>query len=180
MLEVGKIRTAGTSCSKVCNYETVCYIWVGRRKYLMNLPHYSYFTNDFRAYEFISEGPKGKIKKVVTFSRIQDEPLIYNITLVDVDPVSGLTSDLTISDNGDREIILATVAHTVIDFSAHYGNHFVFAKGSTTVRTRLYQIAIAALLEEIGEDFDMYGVIEDIAYPFQKNVNYEAFLVKKK
>jgi uncharacterized protein DUF6934 len=41
-------------------------------------------------------------------------------------------------------------------------------------------MAIAGLIEEISIDFDVYAVIEDIAYPFQKNVNYEAFLVKRK
>ena len=146
----------------------------------MNLPHYNYLTSDFRAYEFYSEGPKGLIKKIVTFTRVQDAPPIYNLTLVDVKPVSGLTSDLTVSDNGDRDIILATVAYTVKDFCAHYGNHYIYAKGSTSVRTRLYQIGIAGLFEEISTDFEVYGVIDDIAYPFQKNVNYEAFLVKRK
>ena len=146
----------------------------------MNLPHYNYLTSDFQAYEFYSEGPKGQLKKIVTFSLIQDEPTIYNLTLVDVNPISGLTSDLTVSDNGDRDIILATVAYAVKDFSAHYGSHFIYVKGSTPVRTRLYQMGIAGLLEEISMDFDVYGVIEDTAHPFQKNVNYEAFLVKKK
>jgi hypothetical protein len=47
-----------------------------------------------------------QIKKIVTFSRIQDDPPIYNLTLVDINPISGLTSDLTVSDNGDRDIIL--------------------------------------------------------------------------
>ncbi len=87
----------------------------------MNLPHYKYLTNDFKSYEFYSDGPKGQIKKIITFSRIQDEPTIYNLTLVDVNAISGLTSDLTVSDNGDRDIILATVAYTVKDFSSHYG-----------------------------------------------------------
>ena len=146
----------------------------------MNLPHYNYLTSDFQAYEFYSEGPKGQIKKVVTFSRIRDAPPTYNLTLVDVNSITGLTSDLVVSDNGDRDVILATVAYTVKDFSAHYGNHFVYAEGSTPVRTRLYQMGIAGLLEEISVDFDVYGVIEHIASPFQKNVNYDAFLVKRK
>jgi hypothetical protein len=127
---------------------------LGRPKYYrMNLPHYNYLTSDFQAYQFYSEGPNGRIKKVVTFSRIQDEPPIYNLTLVDIDPVGGLASDLTVSDNGDRDIILATVAYTVKDFSAHYGNHFIYTKGSTPVRTRLYQMSIAGLFDEIKQRF---------------------------
>ena len=146
----------------------------------MNLPHYNYLTSDFQSYEFYSEGRRGKLKKVVTFSRIRNDPPTYNLALVDVDPITGLTRDLTVSDNGDGEIILATVAYAVKDFSAHYGSHFIYARGSTPVRTRLYQMGIAGLLEEVSIDFDVYGVIEDIAYPFQKNVNYDAFLVKRK
>lgn len=145
----------------------------------MNLPRYSYLTKDFQNYEFYSDGPNGRIKKMVTFGLIQDEPTIYNLSLVDVDPNGG-KSDLTISDNGDRDVVLATTAYTIIDFCIHYGNHFIYAKGSTPVRTRLYQIAINASIEEINMEFDVFGVIDDMAYTFQRNVNYEAFLVKKK
>jgi len=41
-------------------------------------------------------------------------------------------------------------------------------------------MGIARLLEEISIDFDIYGIIEDVAYEFKKNVNYDAFLVKRK
>jgi len=146
----------------------------------MNLPHYTYLTTDYQEYEFYSEGPKGSIKKLVTFAKIQEEPVIYNLAFGDADLITGQMNDSVTSNNEDRDIVLATVAHTVIDFCHHYGDHFIYAKGSTPVRTRLYQMGISGLLDEITLNFDIYGVIENAAYPFERNVNYEAFLVKRK
>ena len=146
----------------------------------MNLPHYNYLTNDFQDYEFYSEGPKGNIKKLVAFTKIQHEPLIYNLAFGDADPDTGLMNDQITSNNDDRDVVLATVANTINDFCDHYGNHFIYATGSTPVRTRLYQIGINGLLDEISTTFDVYGIIGDNVYPFEKNVNYNAFLIKRK
>ena len=76
--------------------------------------------------------------------------------------------------------MLSTVANTVIDFTNHYGDHDIYAKGSTPLRTRLYQIGISVLLEEISIYFYVYGLKDDNWHDFQKDVNYEAFLIKRK
>ena len=146
----------------------------------MNLPHYDYFTNDFKEYAFDSIGPNGKIRKIVRFQKLQDNPMIYNLAFGDLNPITGKVSDLTTSDNKDRDIVLATVANTVIDFSDHYGNHFIYAAGSTPARTRLYQIGLNRILDEIRTNFDIYGIVNEEIYPMQMNVNYEAFLIKRK
>jgi len=147
----------------------------------MNLDRYTCFTNnDFLDYEFFSEGPKGKVKKVVRFSKIEDDPIVYNMGFGDEDPDTGEINDLAITNNEDRDLVLATVANTIIDFGNHYGNHYIYAKGSTPSRTRLYQMGIASLLEEIRMDFDIYGLKNENWHDFKKDVNYEAFLVKKK
>jgi hypothetical protein len=146
----------------------------------MNLPHYNYLTNDFQEYEFYSEGPKGKIKKVVRFQKLQIEPEIYNLAFGDYDSETGVVNDSITTNNDDRDLVLATVANTINDFCDHYGNHFIYAIGSTPVRTRLYQMGVSSLIDEISTDFAVYGIIEDTAYPFQKNVNYDAFLAKRK
>jgi uncharacterized protein DUF6934 len=147
----------------------------------MNLDHYAYFTtNDFKDYEFYSIGPKGRIKKTVLFTRVVAESTFYNLAFGDIDPDTGLLDDTVITDNNDRDLVLATVANTINDFSEHYGNHFIYAEGSTPSRTRLYQISIAALWEEISLNFDVYGFKDSKWHKFQKNVNYEAFFVKRK
>lgn len=76
--------------------------------------------------------------------------------------------------------MLATVANTINDFSERHGNHFIYARGSTPSRTRLYQISISNLLNEIKPNFDVYGLKNGVIFPFHKNENYDAFLVRKK
>jgi hypothetical protein len=147
----------------------------------MNLEHYNYsVSNDFQRYSFYSEGPKGKIKKTVVYSKIQDAPVIYNLAFGDEDPVTRQINDKVITNNEDRDIVLATVANTIHAFIGRYGNHFIFAKGSTPSRTRLYQMSIARLMDEINMDFDVFGIIGDKISRFKTNVNYEAFLIKRK
>ena len=146
----------------------------------MNLPHYHYLTSDFQEYQFYSLGPKGKIKKIVRFQKLQDEPLVYNLAFGDQDIETGVVSDLIATNNDDRDIVLATVANTINDFCDHHGNHFIYATGSTPVRTRLYRMGINRIFDEISTNFDVYGVIGDATYKFEKTVNYEAFLIKRK
>ncbi|HEY9197312.1 MAG TPA: hypothetical protein VIM77_13640 [Mucilaginibacter sp.] len=148
----------------------------------MNLDRYPYLIkNDHLDYEFYSEGPNGRIKKAVRFTRINDEePIVYNLGFGDVSEETDAIDDNIVSNNNDRDIVLATVARTVVDFTNIYGNPYVFAMGSTAVRTRLYQIGISRLWDEINVDFEIYGFANDEWQPFQKNVNYDAFLVKRK
>ena len=147
----------------------------------MNLDHYSYFAaNDFKDYEFYSIGPKGRIKKVVLFTRVVAESTFYNLAFGDIDPATGLLDDTVVTDNNDRDLVLATVANTINDFCDRHGNYFIYAEGSTAARTRLYQISIAVLWEEIRLNFDIYGFKDGAWHKFQKNVNYEAFFVKRK
>jgi hypothetical protein len=146
----------------------------------MNLPHYNTTTTDFKEYEFFSDGPKGVIKKIVRFQKIQEVPTIYNLAFGDQDPETGDIIDSVTTNNDDRDVVLATVANTVIEFCKHYGNQFIIATGSTPARTRLYQMGINRLLDEISIDFDIYGIIEHESYRFEKNINYDAFLVKRK
>ena len=147
----------------------------------MNLPHYNYLISyDFTDYKFYSEGPKGKITKVVRYTKIEENPDLYNLAFGDEQQDSWEINDSIITNNNDRDLVLSTVANTVIDFTNYYGECNIVAKGSTTSRTRLYQIGISGLLEEISIYFYVYGLKDDIWHDFQKNVNYEAFLIKRK
>jgi len=147
----------------------------------MNLPHYNYLISyDFTDYKFYSEGPKGKITKVVRYTKIEENPDLYNLAFGDEQQDFWEINDSIITNNNDRDLVLSTVANTVIDFTNYYGECNIVAKGSTTSRTRLYQIGISGLLEEISIYFYVYGLKDDIWHDFQKNVNYEAFLIKRK
>jgi hypothetical protein len=130
-------------------------------------------------YEFYSKGPKGNIKKVVEYYRLQElEAEVFNLAFGDWDEDNLRINDLSISNNADRDKILATVAATVTDFMKDHPDAIVIATGSTLSRTRLYQMGIAKLWEEIGQNFEIHGYINDTWRPFQKGVNYNAFLLK--
>jgi hypothetical protein len=149
----------------------------------MNLNHYDYFnSNDFKDYDFYSEGPKGRIRKLVTFTKIPNvEPPLYNLAFGDQNPISGGIDDNTVTNNQDRDIVLATVANTIVEFCYYYGNHYIYAKGSTASRTRLYQMSIAGLWKEISEDFEVYGLKDEDWSEFKPNgINYDTFLFKCK
>ncbi|WP_435404586.1 DUF6934 family protein [Mucilaginibacter flavus] len=149
----------------------------------MNLKHYSYLnSNDYHNYEFYSDGPKGRIRKLVIFTRIsEEEPHVYNLAFGDAHPLSGQLDDSVVSNNEDRDTVLVTVAQTIVDFCNHHGNHYIYAEGSTASRTRLYQISISNLWQYISADFEVYGLKNDQWYNFRPNtINYEAFLVQRK
>jgi hypothetical protein len=148
----------------------------------MNLERYPYLAkNDFQDYEFYSDGPNGRIKKAVRFTKINDdEPVFYNLGFGDISEETDVIDDSIVSNNNDRDIVLGTVAKTIIDFTNIHGNHYIFATGSTRARTRLYQMGISRLWNEISIDFEVLGFKDGDWELFQKNVNYEAFLVKRK
>jgi hypothetical protein len=89
---------------------------------------------------------------------------------------------LTISNNGDRNKILATILKVVITYTKRFPERWVYFRGSTENRTRLYRIAITLHLEELREMFeimaDLNGDLEFIQ--FEKGLNIKAFLVKRK
>lgn len=146
----------------------------------MKLPKYSVSAGkSFRVYEFTSEGPKGKIKKLVKFSETNFDGT-YNLAFGDKDDSSGEINDKVISNNGDSEMVLATVVSTVYAFTDKYRDAWVFATGSTKARTRLYRMGISRYWVEIKRDFQVFGLKEGVWEPFVKGVAYEAFLVKRK
>jgi hypothetical protein len=132
-------------------------------------------------YEFYSTGPKGRIKKVVEFFRLLDQELeIYNLSFGDWEENTKRIDDRVASNNSDRDKVLATVAATVLDFMKTHPKASIFAIGSTTSRTRIYQMGIARTWNEINPLFEVQGYILNTWQPFQKGVNYNAFLIKSK
>ena len=145
----------------------------------MHLSHYNYKTNEsFLDFEFISEGPKGRIRKVVRFSVIQKD--VYNLGFGDLDEVSGEISDTTITNNKDSQKVLATVALVVNDFTFQYPTCYVFAMGSTPARTRLYRMGITNNWHTISKQFDVYGLKNNNWEPFTFRKDYDAFLIRRK
>ena len=133
-------------------------------------------------FKFTSKGRKGEIQNVVQFMATND-PSIYNLAFGDL-LHDGRVDDHIRNDNNDRNKILATVAATVYEFTARYPDKHVFFTGSTPERTRLYRMAVAINLEELGEAFEVYGINAEggafLAEPFLKGKEYRGFLIKRK
>jgi hypothetical protein len=149
----------------------------------MNLKCYRYYSNETHLdFEFDSDGPRGMIRKVVRYTLQNADGISYfNLGFGDLNKTTGKIDDLAVTDNQDREKILATVAATVLAFTMHFPGAMVYATGSTPARTRLYQMGISANWTEIATLLYVYGYEQNIGWqPFQKNVRYVAFLVKRK
>lgn len=129
------------------------------------------------SFEFISVG-KRRIVKAVFYSKTNLEG-VYNLGFGDKDPVTGFVTDECISNNGDTDQVLATVAGTVFLFIEKHPDAWVYAQGRTETHTRLYQMGISKNLEEIAGEFVVLGRREKWE-PFERGKNYEAFLVRKK
>lgn len=135
--------------------------------------------SSFTTFEFISEGPKGLIRKRIEFQRTTD-PRVFNLAFGDKNPDTGEIDDEVVSNNADSEKVLATVVAAVYAFFDKHPNTFVYARGSTKARTRLYRIGITKFYEEVKRDFYLYGQIGDEFYPFEIGREYDGFLAQRK
>ncbi|HET6253734.1 MAG TPA: hypothetical protein VFE32_06660 [Puia sp.] len=82
-------------------------------------------ADDFSIIDFISEGKNGRIPKRIEFT-LTDVPGIVNLAFGDID-ANGEINDYSISNNGDRNKILSTVAF------ANYGSNLTFMLNSLAV-----------------------------------------------
>jgi hypothetical protein len=148
----------------------------------MNLAAYKYKTNQgLLDYEFYSDGPKGKIKKVVRFTpRNANGVTYFNLGFGDWNEKKRTIDDLIVTDNRDKHKILATVAATVLEFTGYFPDAWIYAQGSTPARTRLYQMGLNAHWNDIELLLHVYGFVRGKWLPFQNAVNYEAFIVLRK
>lgn len=137
-------------------------------------------SSDRLQFEFVSEGPKGRIIKRIEFSYIDDLDF-WNLGFGDYNPVKDQVDDQTVSDNGDGRKVLATVAFSLQEFMAIWPNATVFFTGSTDQRTQVYGWAISKYWQDISLSFRVEGVMENgEVVPFLPQQNYLGFLIRKK
>ena len=146
----------------------------------MELPKYPLASGEkLMTFEFISEGPKGLIHKLVQFKQTNLRD-VYNLAFGDKDYTTGEIDDTVISNNGDSEKVLATVVATVYAITDKHPGAIIYATGSTKARTRLYRMGIAKYFSEVTKDFEILGERNDDWETFRKNIDYDGFLVKRK
>jgi len=144
----------------------------------MDQPHYQVQRSlHNNVYSFVSEGKKGSVKKKVQFDLITAG--IFNLGFGDWEDSDAGFDDLTITDNGDMKMVLSTVVRIAAEFLSGNPGVIIHLTGSTPARTRLYRIIISNRYETIRNDFSVLGYLNGGFHPFQKNMNYEAFLIFK-
>jgi hypothetical protein len=137
-----------------------------------------YINEEFSVFDFFSIGKRGVVPKRIIFTTTKFEG-IYSLTFGDLD-LEGEISDYSISDNGDRNKILATVVHAIDTYLKAYPDRMIFFTGSTKVRTRLYRMVIALNLDYLSDRFDIYCQSDAGIITFQKNLQVQGFLIKRK
>lgn len=138
------------------------------------------WRSDFSSFEFNSEGHKGRIKKRIEFT-VTQWPGVYNLAFGDIKQ-NGELDDLNVSNNGDRNKILATILKVVNTYTEIYPDRWIYFKGSTEQRTRLYRMAISIHLDELSFLFDFFGETNKPGtfVRFRKGLIINGFLVKRK
>ena len=88
----------------------------------------AFISDDLSVFEFISKGKKGEIRKRIVFTRTSMNG-VYNLAFGRVTEENRL-DDLSITDNGDRNKILATVVRAVDAYTRRYPTRWVYFMGS--------------------------------------------------
>ena len=148
----------------------------------MNLSSYPFSLTGATRYIFISEGKKN-IEKAVEFTQLKISNT-YNIAFGDTLP-DGSIDDMAISNNGDIIKVLATVVKILENFLDKFPESTVFFAGSTEERTMLYGRIMKTYYSEFEEKFDISAFIvlkeelRQVAFEPTKNLNYNAFFIKR-
>jgi hypothetical protein len=147
----------------------------------MKYPRYEYSTEDqLFFFEFESIGIKGKVKKVVQYSEMSVKGF-YNLGFGDFNEDTNEIDDEVVTNNGDGLKVLSTVVSTLYAFTGKYPEANIFATGSSEARTRLYRMGITNNLEELKQDFLVFGMRKDeIFEEFIVGEDYIGFLVTRK
>ena len=130
-------------------------------------------------FELVSTGAKGAVRKVILFETTQFVG-VYNLAFGDAAGEGFVIDDRVATNNGDAEIVPATVVEALYLFLNHHPSASVLATGSTPARTRLYRMGITKFLSAADEDFYVVGLTNRQFIPFQTGIDYDAFLVRLK
>lgn len=139
----------------------------------MNLDSYPVISSeDLLTHTFISEGPKGQILKRIEFQCCDQNQ--FNLAFGNWKNANQTLDDLARSNNNDRDKILATVAKAIMLFLDAFPDTRIEVRGSTSSRTRLYQIKVVQHLLRIRENYVVQGLKDNEWKNFDRNENYSA------
>ncbi|REA61338.1 hypothetical protein DSL64_12905 [Dyadobacter luteus] len=144
---------------------------------LMNYEPYEFILNEENThFKFQSVGKRGVFDKAIAFTLIGDN--IYNLALLDFDPIAQNYTDQNVTDNGDMPEVLATVMAIIQDYLNQHPERKVYLVGNSRSRTRLYQIAISKVIDQMS-DIAVLGYYNSGWIQFEPNMLFESFLIIK-
>ena len=133
----------------------------------------------FGVFDFVSMGPKGAIQKRIVFEDTEVDGM-YNLAFGDYNPENEKLDDAVVTDNHDRDKVLATVVETVFSFLEANPLALIYAKGRDPIRTRLYQISINKYLPDADPKYQIFGEQDGHIEPFAPGINYDGFYLMKR
>ena len=146
---------------------------------------YNEFVDILDSCKFYSKGKNGEFELRLLITRLKHDPEgdIFNLGFGVWDASRQIVNDTIETRNDDMQQILATVADKALEFLNKFPNAALYAEGSTSTRTRLYQREIAKIMDEIPVELRIHGLIrtDDIGFvEFEKGINFDAFLLSAK
>lgn len=135
---------------------------------------------DLTVFEFVSIGPRGKILKVVVFSKTEIQDLYY-LGFGDKNDTTGFIDDSVVTNNNDTQKVLATIASAIMIFTNKQPEAMIYATGSTPSRTRLYRMGINRYYEQLIAKFHIFGVDggDELAH-YEKDRSFKGYLIQSK
>jgi hypothetical protein len=139
---------------------------------------YPYIANEaIGHFKFQSVGKRGTIDKVIELAQLAPDQ--YNLALLDFDPVTQDYVDNSITDNGDMPEVLATVMAVILDHLSQFPRSSIVITGNGVSRTRLYQIAINKVWDDLRHQLKIFGYQHSGWQAFEPNQSYESFLIAR-
>lgn len=144
---------------------------------------------DFTVFEFTSTGKNGPIQKAIKYTQTLNKD-VYNLGFGDIISSNETTGeveidDIGISNNGDLQQVLATVAYSAYAFTERYPKAFILFGSSDKAKLRLYRMMLSHNLTEITKTFLLFGAIHNeqgqlINISFDPTQDVDGYFVRRK
>jgi hypothetical protein len=140
--------------------------------------HYPYqASEDYLSFTFQSISEKRIVRKKAEFLLISDD--LCNFAFGDLTDKNQI-DDRAVTDNKDMNMVLATIIQILLEFLETHKNKAVYFQGSTTSRTRMYQIILRKEKPNWENKLIVYGIFNDEIMPYETDFAFDAFIVKQK
>jgi|GEM_PF-530375 hypothetical protein len=133
---------------------------------------------DLSIFRFKSKGPVGLITKEIRFAELPDSGM-YSVHMGDIKQ-NGDFDQSAISNNGDRNRVLATVIVAIEIYTKKYPARSILIGGFNEQRARLFRMAIGVNFERISRVFTVLEVLDGRFLPFKPDTKSTVFHLRRR